>query len=188
MGGIHPSLELYWIISSSYKRKTNDSMESKALDNINIYIYQFNTDLYIFIHLLYSTNISWVVTMCQALLRWTNNTFKSSTTSNSFLEQGRGKLFLKLLSNQDYKYYLEILNTSFVQIYSEVREHYKSSIPKNFPSACNNFPADSEEVLFFKWRQRHFFGCLPRNYFPNFFSLTESKFYSVNIPSPTKHM
>ena len=71
-------------------------MESKALDNINIY--QFNTDTSS-IHLFYSTNISWVVTICQALPRWTNNTFKGPTTSDSFWNKVGGIKKNKLRSN-----------------------------------------------------------------------------------------
>lgn len=66
--------------------------ESKALDNTSIHIYQFNIDLHSFTCLFYSTNISWVVTMCQALLRWTNNTFGSSTIWSSSWKQGMGNL------------------------------------------------------------------------------------------------
>lgn len=43
-----------YIIFSSYKRKTNDTKESKTFNNIDIYTYQFNSDIFIHSFILFN--------------------------------------------------------------------------------------------------------------------------------------
>lgn len=106
-----------YIIFSSYKRKTNDTKESKTFNNIDIYTYQFNSD--IFIHSFILFNRSYFVSVITEM----NKTIHLRVQQPQIPSWNKvGRFFLKLKSNQDYKYYLEILNSSCVLTYAKVRE------------------------------------------------------------------